>query len=500
MKNKPIFAFGLSVFLIASGSAFAWAWIYPAAQWALTSVNASRVAFVTNAGLRSATAKSLSLHASVAGVALAAPHVIDSNPQGGEVPAHVMIDLSGEGRINPDPNRYDDAAPGELDPSPKQQYDPISGLPLYAGTINWLDILDSMGAPAYKVFSDGKGGVYKAFTVSYTIGRKAPLTSDTQIYDLNDDPSYSHKQHRHTKDDGSHCSWVTQDSCNGIAIFAKYESPSQTCAVGYEKSGDGSCTLIDSTQVEKPEKTIPCEINYVNGKFESDSKNPSCQYISLSPDVHVETPTDDSVRIENASEVLVTSCGAAGCEAVYADKTDSSWVKYTLSQPDQNKYRTVTSVETGTGPAPTPTAPGGSGGTPGGGSGGDTGGGDTGGGSGLGCTVGQPCHVLVDDSGFADKPTDLDGLNSRLDEDTDNWLGAITSVSYDDMHGVEFDWLPSVPKASCSPISYGYQDHRLELDFCGEKIALIKEVLGWLMYLFTGWTIVNIFFDRSSSK
>lgn len=497
-------AIALVLLLAVSTASYAWVWLYQGASWALTSLNASRLAFMTNAGLRSATAKSLSLHASVAGVALAAPHVIDSNPQDGKVPAHVMIDLSGEGRLNPDENRYDDAAPGELDPSPKSQFDPSSGIPVIPrdsfGSISWSTVLNLMGAPAYRVWLDG-GQYRQVVTVSYTAcskfsGYDCDLPGREYASRLVEDDTYRLIYSRVGRGsfDGDSCN-INQEICHGASVFYKIVEHDKVCGPGYVKV-DGSCQLVNSDEVLKPEKTIPCEVSYFNGQFHIDAKNPSCLHIDLAEDVQIQKPSPESIRIENPSESLTTSCGAAGCEAVYVDKTDSSWVKYTLSQPDQNKYRTVTSVETGTGSAPTPSAPGGSGGNPGG----DSGGGDTGGGSGLGCTAGQPCHVLVDDSGFADKPTDLDGLNSRLDEDTDNWLDAISSVSYDDMHGVEFDWLPTIPRASCSAIGFGYQAYRVEFDLCGEKIALIKEVLGWLLYLFTGWIILNIFLEQTVRK
>jgi len=67
------------------------------------------------------------------------------------------------------------------------------------------------------------------------------------------------------------------------------------------------------------------------------------------------------------------------------------------------------------------------------------------------------------------------------------------------MHGVDLEFMPTLPKASCVPIEYGLPGKMLSIEWC-EKAEIIKTVGAWLLYIFTGWFIFESFFGRTDKS
>jgi len=482
MRKKLILAVCL---MTLASSAFAWVWFVQGAQWAMTAINASRVAFATNAGLRAATAKSLSVHATVGGIMLATSAAIYTEPTK-KVPAHVMIDLSTlPKRQNPDPKRYNDAPDGQVDPVPKSSYDAFSELPVFPST--WDAVVADMSSPAFKLYRNSTNTqLHYVVTQDYEIGYRpgAIGTSTSAIPNtLPDDPKYV--RGANVKKTTVSCGGASESSPNCVYTSAYRYATATSCPEGYVQSGT-LCNLQDATLVKKPEKTVPCEVVQVDGVYQMDWANPECNTVSTSG--HIRTINSSTVELDNEVETLTTSCGSAGCEMVYKDKTDNSWIKYTTGPTDPaTGHREVTAIQNGTGTAPVPTNPGnGSGG-------GDTGGGDTGGGdTGSLCVEGQPCYVQVDDSGFEGKDTGLESLETEEQAHFDQMMEKAEAVRFDDTHGLEWDWIPELPDATCSPVRYGIDQHFIELDLC-DKFQIVRDVLAWILYIYTGMYVLNLF-------
>ncbi len=483
MKKKLVVVL---VLLMLASSAFAWVWLVQGARWALTSLSASRVAFATNTGLRAATAKSLSLHATVGGLMFAGMEVINNPPPSSKVPAHVMIDLSNSPqRQNPDPNRYNDAAAGQVDPTPKTSFDPFATLPVLPSS--WADVVTDMGAPAYKLYRNSTNTtLHKIVTSEFQIGYRpgaAGTTTAAIPSALPDDANYPRVASIKTTTTSCGSSSESSPNCVYVGVYRYTET--KTCPDGYTVSGT-TCNLANASSVKKPEKTVPCEVVQVNGVYEMDWSNPECNTVSNAGNIR--TVNANTVELSNAAESLTSSCGTAGCEMVYKDKADDSWVKYTTGPADSNGSREVTAIENGTGTAPTPGVPGGGGTDPGdGGDGGDTG---------PGCTEGEPCHVKVDDSGFKDLDTGLENIDDKAQEHFDQMMEKAEGVTFDETHGLEWDWVPQLPTGSCSPIRYGIDDRYIEIDLC-EKFEVIRNVLSWILYIYTGMYILDLFLSSA---
>jgi len=128
----------------------------------------------------------------------------------------------------------------------------------------------------------------------------------------------------------------------------------------------------------------------------------------------------------------------------------------------------------------------------------------TGGTGGTGTEPGEACGgsgnpCAIDDSGFRNLPTDLGGAGDKLGQDEAQWLDLVNSVSGSDMHGVDLEFMPTLPKASCAPIEYGLPGKMLSIEWC-EKAEIIKTVGAWLLYIFTGWFIFESFFGRTDKS
>lgn len=485
--RKPLKAAVLISLLLVSTATVAWVpFLIAGGEWLAGAFTASRVAWVTNAGLRAATAKSLSLHATVGGLALTSLAVVENTPS--KVPAHVMIDLTEGGtRLNPDPKRYDDATAASVDPIPKTSYNPYDELPVLPG--NWPDVITDMGSPAFKLYRNAAGTrLTKVQTYTYMIGyRSGADYSSTGGIPSVDSSGWARQYNKKITVETCGSSATTSPNCE---YQVAYSPPSEliTCPAGYV-TNNNVCQLQDATQVVKPEKTVPCEVTRdANGAFQVDSKNPECN--NLTADGSVKAVSSDTVEVSNPSESVTAKCTAASCDIAYQDKVNDTWTNIKTGPSNSSGGREVTSIEYGNGTNPS---------VPGGGTGEGDGDGDgDGSGSGSGCgTKDNPCSI--NDEGFKDMATDGNDSLAKLEQDKQEWLDRVNGVTGDDMHGVDLQFIPQLPKGECEPITFGVENHQMVLDWC-DKASIIKNVLAWVLYLYTAYFIVTLFFDRSTSN
>lgn len=484
MRTRLIAASLLSLMLF-SFTAAAWIPLLAGAEWLAGAFTASRVAWVTNAGLRAATSKSLSLHATVGGLALTSAAVIENTPS--KVPAHVMIDLTEGGtRLNPDPKRYDDATGASVDPIPKSSFSPYDELTVLPS--KWPDVVSDMGSPAFKLYRDATGTkLTKVQTYTYFIGYREGATSTTTGgFPSVDSSGWARQYNKKITTVSCGSSTSTSPNCE---YHVAYSPPSEliSCPAGYTRN-DNICTLQDATQVVKPEKTIPCEVTRdSSGAFQIDWKNPECN--NLKTDGSIKSISSDTVEVSNASESVTAKCTSAACDIAYQDKVNNTWSNIKTGPPNPTGGREVTSIEHGSGTNPS---------VPGGGDGDGDGDGD-GNGSGSGCgTKDNPCSI--NDEGFKDLQTDGDGALGKIEEDKQSWLDRINSASFDDKHGVELEFaVPQIPRTDCAPISFGSGSHQLTIDIC-DKLAIFRNVLSWILYLYTIYFIVSLFFEGTTKE
>lgn len=497
--RKPLKAAVLISLLLVSTVTVAWVpFLIAGGEWLAGAFTASRVAWVTNAGLRAATAKSLSLHATIGGLALTSAAIIENTPS--KVPAHVMIDLTEGGtRLNPDAKRYDNATAASVDPIPKASFNPYDELTVMPS--KWPDVFTDMGSPAFKLYRNSAGTrLTKVQTYTYQIGFREGASYTTTSGIPDSDASGWPRQH-YMKIGTVSCGEraTTSPNCEYLVAY----SPATeliTCPGGYTQNNN-TCTLQDATQVVKPEKTIPCEVTRdASGAFQIDSKNPECN--NLTADGSVKSIASDTVQVSNAAESVTAKCTTAACDIAYQDKVNDSWTNIKTGAPNSSGDREVTSIEYGNGTNPS---------VPGGGTGGDgvgdgdgegSGSGDGDGegeGSGSGCgTKENPCSV--NDEGFKDLKTDGDGALGKLEEDKQSWLDRINSATFDDKHGVDLEFaVPQIPRTDCAPITFGSGSHQLTIDIC-DKLAIFRNVLSWMLYLYTVYFIVSLFFEGTTKE
>lgn len=88
--------------------------------------------------------------------------------------------------------------------------------------------------------------------------------------------------------------------------------------------------------------------------------------------------------------------------------------------------------------------------------------------------------------------SDEDSQNlDKLKSDTTGMLDEITK-SMDEFDLLSYPtWFPQFQKTSCQPLQGQLYGHTISWDFC-PYVEMINELIGWLMSLFTLWTVVQI--------
>lgn len=72
-------------------------------------------------------------------------------------------------------------------------------------------------------------------------------------------------------------------------------------------------------------------------------------------------------------------------------------------------------------------------------------------------------------------------------------LGLI-GQTYDNFKLLDWStWVPTLPAAGCSPITKTVMGKNFTWDLC-PKIALLNELIGWLLAVFAGWSVVSLMF------
>lgn len=56
-------------------------------------------------------------------------------------------------------------------------------------------------------------------------------------------------------------------------------------------------------------------------------------------------------------------------------------------------------------------------------------------------------------------------------------------------------WIPTLPAAGCSPFTGNVSGRQVSFDIC-PKIALLNELLGWLLAVWSAWSIVSLLFRK----
>ncbi len=244
------------------------------------------------------------------------------------------------------------------------------------------------------------------------------------------------------------------------------------CPTGYTfNSTAGTCNLVDAAQVQKPD--MPCEVNYINGTWQTDSKNPSC--------------------------INANSAGFSGGSTAKLNYSDASTTTVErnpaggVTITDTNPTAGITKVETGpwnaTGngypvTAVIQTPPGATG---------------TGTGTGTGSCGGAgqtPC--AIDDTGFTGKTVDPANVNQKIAAITTDYQQKIAANNND--HGI--GWQQVIPdtkfglqRVQCQAVTVdlahvGLNANLLALDPCNSQlVATFRAFEAFLLYVLTVWYI-----------
>lgn len=107
-------------------------------------------------------------------------------------------------------------------------------------------------------------------------------------------------------------------------------------------------------------------------------------------------------------------------------------------------------------------------------------------------------HSDLDSSGYsAPAPAALTPDALALQENkkiTDALDGSVTD--YDNFKLLDWStWVPVFPAASCSPFTGSVMGKTVSWDFC-PKIAMLNELIGWLLNVFAAWSVVHLLFRR----
>ncbi len=85
-------------------------------------------------------------------------------------------------------------------------------------------------------------------------------------------------------------------------------------------------------------------------------------------------------------------------------------------------------------------------------------------------------------------------IDSEIKKTTDSLDGAVSDYGlYKDLGWST--WVPTFPSGSCTPFTFRVVTQTVSWNFC-PKIAMLNELLGWLMSLFGAWTITSMFFKK----
>jgi hypothetical protein len=385
-------------------------------------------------------------------------------------------------RVNPDPNRWDDASTGR-DPVPKASYGVTVGMTALPST--YPAVVQAMGYPSAGSADfcsgtgcGGSGGPWK----NRIYVKNLSSCTNTSNYAPGAPWSAS----------SSWCGTVSGSPSGGVYAVWNY-SELLTCPTGYSLS-NGSCVLVDAGQVVKPAGKVPCEvIRNANGTWEIDAKNPECAGLGTAlsqsgPTVsYTRGPGDyDSVTTNSDGGLTISTRGPGGSRDVVTGPYS----------PSQGGFP-ITAVTDFPGSGS------------GSGSGSGTGGGGTSGGQSCGGSGQPPCAVTVDDSGFQGKDAVVGAKADAAIAKLGERVTQVQGVNDGSAFGVDASWLPSLkpgPVVPCSSLQFAPSishgplaglSGAVSVDWC-DKLDVMREFLAWLFGVVTVFAIARLFFGSNA--
>lgn len=386
--------------------------------------------------------------------------------------------------VNPDAKRYEDtpSASDPLQPAPKTSYSTAAT----NGTMPSTQpaVLNLIGAPATAQFESGNYWIDVA-TYEMQAGYSPGAHGINSTYFSSQDSDGRSKQYSRLKPDGpSPCGSSGQVNCIYQVIYSK--STLKSCAAGYSLSG-GNCVLNNAAQVTKPAGTVACEITRKSDNtWYIDPKNPECASLASSI---TQSADGKKLTVSNGSGQSATVTDNDDGTRDYDFQDGDTWRNIKAGPYDSGLGgRPITSITDGGG-----TNPGGTAGTPG------TGTGGTGSGSGGSCGgSGQP-PCAIDDSGFDGMATDGDGLAGKVDAHDQSIKDRLSAINPADKHGMDWTWLPSIPRVACTPFEFGKGGKVITIDLC-KTFEVIRQALGWLLYIFMAWGLFDLLMSGTTTK
>ena len=382
--------------------------------------------------------------------------------------------------VNPDPKKFDDTAASSdpLQPAPKSSFSSAesttarpSTYPLIVqavggeGESQWYQDTVNQDIRYLVVWAPD----YVQNGTTFTNGCSAPSLSTVPT-------GYDYK---------GWCGNVTGVARPGnYAVY--YDQKTRACPAGYTLSS-GNCVLTDVAQVTKPAGTVSCEITRKSDNtWYIDPKNPECASLAASI---TQSADKKKLTVTNGSGKTATVTDNDDGTRDYDFQDGDTWRNIKTGPYDPGLGgRPITSITDGGG-----TNPGGTAGTPGSGTG------STGSGSGGSCGgAGQPA-CSIDDSGFDGKATDGDGLTGKVDAHDQSIKDKLTSMNPADKHGMDWTWLPSIPRVACTPFEFGTAGKTMTIDMCS-TFAVIRQALGWLLYIFMAWGLFDLLMSGTTTK
>jgi len=108
-------------------------------------------------------------------------------------------------------------------------------------------------------------------------------------------------------------------------------------------------------------------------------------------------------------------------------------------------------------------------------------------------------HTDLDSTGFSQPVVDpaMSGatLSAAENKKITDELGT-TVAAYDNFKMLDWStWIPVLPAAGCSPFTGNVLGRSVSIDLC-PKIAMLNELLGWLLSVLAAWSVVSMMFRK----
>lgn len=288
---------------------------------------------------------------------------------------------------------------------------------------------------------------------------------------------------------------VAISGCAGGTLGGTFAS---VCPAGYAASGS-SCVLSNAAAVQKPADGR-CQILVSVAGYVVDPNDPECGGAAANLGVTV-TPSKISVTKPGSltnGEVTINGDGSRTVTYKTSNVTNNTTTITTVNLiPTSDGQNAIvsgnsTTVVAGTGTAAgsTPAAP-------------------------AAPTINIPTdynreatqqqikssvdtlHGDMDSSAFsqpADPAVPADLASAENKKITDELVASETSFNNFKLLNWS-TWIPVFPASSCSPFTGTVLNKSISWDFC-PKIALLNELIGWLLAVFAAWSISSLMFRR----